>query len=138
MTRLGLLSRLLLVVVIGCNVVLSTPAQSPGSPNVSDLDKVMNQAGGSGPYAPPYVNARGKVKEISKKAITIVQPDGQELTFRLDHVTNIADGRTARKLKTIKLTDIAAGDGVLVRFTKRADPHPHRDLAVFVVRVSTS
>jgi hypothetical protein len=52
----------------------------------------MNQAGSSGPYGPIYANARGKVKEISKKEITIVQADGQERTFRLDHGTRTAVG----------------------------------------------
>jgi hypothetical protein len=139
MTRLGFLSRLLLVAVIGCNVVWFSPAQSSQSPNVSDLDRMMNEASGPGPYGPRYVNAanaRGKVKAISKKEIMIVQSDGQELTFRLDHATRTAEGRTARELKTIKLTDIAAGNGVLVRFERQAGPH--KDLAVFVVRVSTS
>jgi len=68
---------------------------------------MMNGAAQPGPYGPAYANARGKVKEVSKKAITIVQPDGQELTFRLDHATRTEEGRTARELKTIKLTDIA-------------------------------
>jgi hypothetical protein len=81
MTRLGLLLRHLLVAVIGCNAVLFSPAQSSQSPNVSDLDRMMNEASQPEPYGPAYANARGKVKEISKKAITIVQSGGQELTF---------------------------------------------------------
>jgi hypothetical protein len=125
----------LLVVVIGCNAVLLSPAQSSQSPNVSDLDRMMNEASQPGPYGPAYANARGKVKEISKKEITIVQPDGQELTFRLDHATRTEAGRTARDLKMIKLTDITSGDRVFVRFIKQADHQ--KALAVFVVRVST-
>jgi hypothetical protein len=136
MTRLGFLSRHLLVAVIGCDAVLFSPAQSSQSPNVSDLDRMTNEASQPGPYGPGYANAQGKVKEISKKEITIVQPGGQELTFRLDHATRTEEGRTARELKTIKLTGIATGDGVLVHFEKEAGPH--KALAVFVERVSTS
>jgi hypothetical protein len=137
MKRLGFLTRHLFVAMLGCNAVLFSAAQSSRSPNVSDLDKMMNEASAArGLQSPGYANARGKVKEISKKEITIVQPDGQELTFRLDHAIRTEEGRTARELKTIKLTDIAAGDGVLVRFIKQADAH--KALAGFVVRVSTS
>ena len=136
MTRLRFLLRLLLVVVIGCNAVLFSSAQSSQSPNVSDLDKLVNQASQSGPDGPDYANARGKVKEISKKTITIVQSDGHELTLRLDHATRTEEGRSARELKKIKLTDIASGDWVFIRFIMRANPH--KALAVSVVRVSTS
>jgi hypothetical protein len=134
MTRLGSLLRLSLIALVGCSLVPFNSAQSPRSPNISDLDRMMNEASQPGPYGPDYANARGKVKEISKKEITIVQPDGQELTFRLDPTIRTEEGRNARELKKIKLSDIGAGDGVLVRFIKRADPD--KALAVFVVRVS--
>jgi hypothetical protein len=69
MTRLGTLLRVSLVALVGCSLALFSSAQSPRSPNTSDLDKMMNEASQPGPYGPDYANARGKVKEISKKEI---------------------------------------------------------------------
>jgi hypothetical protein len=131
MTRFGFLSRLLLVVVVGCNGILFSPAQSP---NVSDLDRMVNQVPPSTRWSesPVYANAQGKVKGISKKKITIVQPGGQELTFRLTHAVRTQATAPVYELKEIKLANIDVGDNVLIRFKKYSGPH--KALGILVLK----
>jgi hypothetical protein len=69
MARLGLLPGYFLVAVIGCNAVQLSAAQNIP---LSDLDKLVNRAPPPMPDTPVYGHAQGKVKEISKKTITIV------------------------------------------------------------------
>jgi hypothetical protein len=128
MARLGLLPRYFLVAVIGCNAVHLSAAQNIP---LSDLDKLVNRAPPPMPDTPVYGHAQGKVKEISKKTITIVRPAGQELTFHFAHAV-----RTQKALpgngKEIRQADISSGDSVLVGFKTNHDPH--KALGILVLR----
>jgi hypothetical protein len=129
MTRLGFLPRYFFVAVIGCNAVLLSSAQNIP---VSDLDKMVNRVPPPTPDGPVWGHAQGKVKEISKKTITIVGPGGQELTFHLAHAVRTEQTLPGNQWKEIRLADIASGDSVLVRFKK--NDNPHKALGILVER----
>jgi hypothetical protein len=138
MTRLGILTKYLLIALVSCATALYGSMKS--SAQDLRLDSLIDAATPNPIKPTTYACTKGTVKEISKKQITIIRSSGHELTFNLANRIYTEEGQPGKQQHPIKTTnihlaDIAVGDKVFISFEKPLKAsEAHRAVGILVVR----